>query len=71
LEAGHVVVAAAACGERAAVHRVVEGLGAHLSFDSDGRQGVVAEFNGIVRIGEFDGDMEAIERLPEDFKRHG
>jgi hypothetical protein len=24
-------------------------------------------FNGIVRIGQFDGDMEAIERQPEDF----
>jgi hypothetical protein len=25
-------------------------------------------FNGIVRIGQFDGDMEAIERQPEDFR---
>ena len=24
-------------------------------------------FNGIVRIGEFDGDMDAIERQSEDF----
>jgi hypothetical protein len=31
-------------------------------FDSD-----APYFGGIVRIGEFDGDMDAIERLPEDF----
>jgi hypothetical protein len=43
LDAVHPVVAAAKCGEQAAVHRVDGGLGAHLSFDSDGRQGVVAE----------------------------
>jgi hypothetical protein len=24
-------------------------------------------FNGIVRIGEFDSDMDAVERQPEDF----
>ena len=31
-----------------------------LYYDSD-----APYFNGIVRIGEFDGDMDAIERLPE------